>query len=219
MRHHRGGLGHRLDARAAAGEEDPCTEDRDDRGDEGDRDDESDGDRHRHRGAEHAVERRFRHDEAQRARGHGDARGDDDRGVRRHGRGDRLVPVVSAPTDGGRQARDVEDRVVGDHPEQQGDEHRLQLRGRAETEDVGQGRDQVVMGWRNPNVTGETGVRIFVGSDPEGKKWQEYALDDKIKIACEDITAADLDGDGDLDILASGRSTHNVVVYWTQKKK
>jgi hypothetical protein len=83
----------------------------------------------------------------------------------------------------------------------------------------GQGRDQVVMGWRNPNVVGETGVRIFVGSDAEGKKWQEYTLDEKIKIACEDITAADLDGDGDMDVIASGRSTHNVVVYWNQLKK
>jgi hypothetical protein len=83
----------------------------------------------------------------------------------------------------------------------------------------GQGRDQVVMGWRNPNVIGETGLRIFVGSDPEGKKWQEYVLDEKIKIACEDLLPADLDGDGDLDIIASGRATHNVVVYWNQRKK
>ncbi|WP_439585420.1 FG-GAP repeat domain-containing protein [Dyadobacter bucti] len=83
----------------------------------------------------------------------------------------------------------------------------------------GQGRDQIVMGWRNPNVVGETGVRIFVSSDAEGKKWQEYTLDEKIKIACEDITAADLDGDGDMDVIASGRSTHNVVVYWNQLKK
>ena len=83
----------------------------------------------------------------------------------------------------------------------------------------GQGRDQIVMGWRNPDVTGATGVRIFVGSDPEGKKWQEYTLDEKIKIACEDITAADMDGDGDLDVIASGRATHNVVIYWNQRKK
>ncbi|QRR03494.1 FG-GAP repeat domain-containing protein [Dyadobacter sandarakinus] len=83
----------------------------------------------------------------------------------------------------------------------------------------GQGRDQVVMGWRNPNVTGETGVRIYIGSDAEGKKWQEYTLDEKIKMACEDISVADLDGDGDLDIIASGRATHNLAVYWNQKVK
>jgi hypothetical protein len=44
-------------------------------------------------------------------------------------------------------------------------------------------------------------------------------LDEKIKIACEDLLPADLDGDGDLDIIASGRATHNVVVYWNQRKK
>jgi hypothetical protein len=82
----------------------------------------------------------------------------------------------------------------------------------------GQGRDQIVAGWRNPNVAGETGVRIFVGSDQEGKQWKEFTLDEKIKMACEDITAADLDGDGDMDVIASGRSSHNLVVYWNQKK-
>jgi hypothetical protein len=83
----------------------------------------------------------------------------------------------------------------------------------------GQGRDQIVMGWRNPNVVGETGVRIYVGSDAGGKKWQEYALDERIKMACEDVTAADLDGDGFPDVIASGRATKNVVVYWNQRKK
>jgi hypothetical protein len=82
----------------------------------------------------------------------------------------------------------------------------------------GQGRDQIVVGWRNPNVADIMGVRMFVGMDPEGKKWQEYSLDDKIKIACEDLTVSDLDGDGDLDVVASGRSTHNVVIYWNQRK-
>jgi hypothetical protein len=82
----------------------------------------------------------------------------------------------------------------------------------------GQGRDQIVAGWRNPNITGETGVRIYVGSDQEGKQWKEFTLDEKIKMACEDITATDLDGDGDVDVIASGRSSHNLVVYWNNRK-
>ena len=83
----------------------------------------------------------------------------------------------------------------------------------------GIGRDQIVMGWRNPNVIGETGVRIYVGTDKDGKEWKEYTLDESIKMACEDITAADLDDDGDLDVIASGRASNNVVIYWNQRKQ
>ena len=35
-------------------------------------------------------------------------------------------------------------------------------------------------------------------------------------MACEDLTLADLDGDGKLDIVASGRATHNLKVYFNQ---
>ena len=37
-------------------------------------------------------------------------------------------------------------------------------------------------------------------------------------IGCEDLVAADLDGDGRPDILAGGRSTHNVKIYWNARR-
>ena len=33
-------------------------------------------------------------------------------------------------------------------------------------------------------------------------------------LACEDLTLADLDGDGRPDLAASGRATHNVKLYF-----
>jgi hypothetical protein len=33
-------------------------------------------------------------------------------------------------------------------------------------------------------------------------------------MACEDLCLADLDGDGKLDIIASGRATKNVKIYY-----
>ncbi|GAB2779396.1 VCBS repeat-containing protein [Rhabdobacter roseus] len=82
---------------------------------------------------------------------------------------------------------------------------------------LGQGRDQVVVGWRERNDAGQMGLRLYLGADAEGKQWQEYSLDNKVPMACEDLQAADLDGDGDLDLIAAGRSTHNLVIYWNQK--
>lgn len=82
---------------------------------------------------------------------------------------------------------------------------------------LGLGRDQIAMGWREKNAAEQVGVRLYVGTDETGAKWQEYALDQKVDMAAEDMKAADLDGDGDLDLVASGRATHNVVIYWNQR--
>jgi hypothetical protein len=37
-------------------------------------------------------------------------------------------------------------------------------------------------------------------------------------MACEDVMVADLDGDKDLDIVAAGRRTKNVKIYWNQRQ-
>jgi hypothetical protein len=38
-------------------------------------------------------------------------------------------------------------------------------------------------------------------------------------MACEDLVLADLNGDEKLDIIASGRRTKNVKVYWNTPKQ
>ena len=37
-------------------------------------------------------------------------------------------------------------------------------------------------------------------------------------VAVEDLVAADLDGDGKIDIIAVGRATGNCRIYWNQGK-
>ena len=37
-------------------------------------------------------------------------------------------------------------------------------------------------------------------------------------VGCEDLVAADLDGDGRPDIIAGGRATHNVKIYWNRPR-
>ncbi len=77
---------------------------------------------------------------------------------------------------------------------------------------LGLQRDQIVAGWRNPNAKQRVGIRLYI-PDATGRQWRTHVVDDN-QMACEDLKLADLDSDGRLDIIAAGRATHNLVVYW-----
>lgn len=74
------------------------------------------------------------------------------------------------------------------------------------------GSDQIVMGWRIKNEEGITGIRLYQ-RDNNGT-WSGTQVDSGI--ACEDLCLADLNGDKRLDIVASGRATHNLRIYLNQ---
>jgi hypothetical protein len=72
--------------------------------------------------------------------------------------------------------------------------------------------DQVVVGWRGKNKDGKVGIKMF---EKKGEAWEQTWVDDN-KMACEDLKVADLNGDSWLDIIAAGRATKNVKIYWNQ---
>ncbi|MFP6614006.1 MAG: FG-GAP-like repeat-containing protein [Pirellulales bacterium] len=78
---------------------------------------------------------------------------------------------------------------------------------------LGSGSQQIVAGWRNPNRAGKVGVKLYYPTDAEAKKWDSVVVDDN-KMACEDLRIGDLNGDGRPDIVAAGRATHNLKIYW-----
>jgi len=81
---------------------------------------------------------------------------------------------------------------------------------------LGLGRDQIVAGWRMKNAAGKVGIKLYCAQDSAGKEWKETLVDDDT-MACEDPCLADLNGDGKLDIVAAGRATKNVKVYFNQR--
>ena len=79
---------------------------------------------------------------------------------------------------------------------------------------LGVGHDQIVVGWREPDAEKKTGIKIFV-RDPKGNQWNDFWIDEN-GMACEDLQTADLNGDGKKDIIAAGRATHNLKIYWNK---
>jgi hypothetical protein len=79
---------------------------------------------------------------------------------------------------------------------------------------LGLGSDQVIVGWRGKLGTNDRniGVALWTPMDAKGKEWRETVIDAD-GMACEDLQLADLNGDGKLDIVASGRATKNLKIY------
>lgn len=80
---------------------------------------------------------------------------------------------------------------------------------------TGSGKLQIVMGWREPDKDGKVGVKLFVPEGNDGSHWQDYWIDDN-GMACEDLQVADLNADGKPEIIAAGRATKNLKIYWNR---
>ena len=82
---------------------------------------------------------------------------------------------------------------------------------------LGLGYDQVVAGWRVPNADNKVGIKLFVPQNESGSKWEQYWIDDN-GMAAEDLQVLDMNADGKPDIIASGRATKNLKIYWNKSE-
>ena len=58
------------------------------------------------------------------------------------------------------------------------------------------------------------GLKLLVPVDETGTQWETYLIDDNM--ATEDLIIADLDGDGRPEIIAAGRVTNNLFIFWNK---
>ncbi|MCA1964128.1 MAG: VCBS repeat-containing protein, partial [Prosthecobacter sp.] len=114
------------------------------------------------------------------------------------------TPPPEGPKDGLWQRRVLDDSLVDGHAVTC---HDL----------LGLNNRQIVVGWRAHHKIGtRVGVKILYTTKEDGSGWQQHLLDDNT-MACEDAMGADLDGDRDVDIIAAGRATKNLKIYWNQR--
>ena len=82
---------------------------------------------------------------------------------------------------------------------------------------LGLGYDQVVAGWRVPNAANKTGIKLYVPRDKSNIQWDQYWIDEN-GIATEDLQVLDMNADGKPDIVAAGRATKNLKIYWNKSE-
>jgi len=92
----------------------------------------------------------------------------------------------------------------------------LQGHGLATGDLLGVGSDQVVVGWRGNKPGDKVGIKVYAAASSSGTVWNLAGIIDDNHMACEDLKIADLNGDGRPDIIAAGRATKNVVIYWNE---
>lgn len=99
------------------------------------------------------------------------------------------------------------------------DDALVQGHGLATGDLLGIGSDQIVVGWRGDRPGTKVGIKLYAPTDPRGEAWKLNALIDDNQMACEDVKIADLNADGRLDLVAAGRATKNVIIYWNETEK
>jgi hypothetical protein len=88
----------------------------------------------------------------------------------------------------------------------------------------GDGDQEIIVGQRDKSKDPDRkpagpGVLVYdprLGTRPLA--FNRHVIEDG-GVGTEDLVAADLDGDGDQEIIAGGRSTHNVRIYWNRRKE
>jgi hypothetical protein len=78
------------------------------------------------------------------------------------------------------------------------------------------GDEELVIGVRDAlSEQVRYGVRVYKAVDPKAKTWEKNVIENG-GVAVEDLAAADLNGDGWIDLVAVGRATGNVKIYWNE---